>query len=96
MLGECKTMETQSQCDQMDMSAPCDPSMTARNTSCCVVSQAPVPTSKSEGSSPSIQEKSEPLDVLAAGLVHFESLDLYGARQYSSPPQQSLLCTFLI
>jgi hypothetical protein len=95
-LAECATPKTQSRCDQMNMDESGAPVVTASDTSCCSISDAPVPQSQNKASGFS----------LAAPILFFDATadiprtqGLLPARivQDLSPrPLQSLLCTFLI
>lgn len=95
--GDCPSVETQSQCDKMDMGEHAAPRITPRSTSCCVVSQAPLPESKNEASKTTVKLE------LAAALIPVINVEnpenirpLNVPQKLSPPPLRSLLCTFLI
>jgi len=95
--GNCGSAETRSQCDKMDMGEHTAPTVTSRNDSCCAVSQAPLPESKTEVSKISVKLEKAATSALAIEEVNSES---FGPRsqsqELSPPPLRSLLCTFLI
>ena len=95
--GNCASAQTQSQCDKMDMGEHAAQSMTAGSTSCCVVSQAPLPESKTEASKTTVKLE------LAATLTSVTNAEIPQnvhprsvPQKPSPPPLRSLLCTFLI
>src|SRR6266567_1945568 len=49
-LAECATPKTQSRCDQMNMDESGTQLVPASDTSCCSISQAPIPQSQFKGS----------------------------------------------
>jgi hypothetical protein len=95
--GECTRMETKAQCEKMDMTEHPSRTLTAGSTSCCVVSQAPLPESKNEAS-PTCDARTSagPLVSLGKVIEPDNAPVVSGPRDPSPPPQQSLLCTFLI
>ena len=95
--GECATPETQSQCENMDMGIPPVQSITTQTASCCTVSQAPLPESKSELAKSSAQVPAENLLSRTAEIIERDDTHTTPDLQDTSPPPlQSLLCTFLI
>jgi hypothetical protein len=95
-LAECATPKTQSRCDQMNLDESGTQVVTASDTSCCSISNAPVPQS---------QNKASGLSLAAAIAVLVPTGDTPNIQRLSpvlivhdlSPPSlQSLLCTFLI
>ena len=95
--GDCASMETQSQCDKMDMGEHAAQSITPRSPSCCVVSQAPLPESKTEASKTTVKLE---LAAALAPVINVENPEnvhpLNVPQELSPPPLRSLLCTFLI
>ena len=96
LVTDCASAETQSQCDQMDMGTHSSPALAASTVSCCAVSQAPVPETKSAPSIPALEQGPATISALAVKVVNFERGHLVDVRRASPPPLQSLLCTFLI
>ena len=95
--GSCASMETQSQCDKMDMSEHAAQSITTRSASCCAVSQAPLPESKTEVSKTTVKLELTATLTSATNVVNSENVHPRSVpRELSPPPLRSLLCTFLI
>lgn len=94
--AECATPENQSQCDQMGMQEEAPVVVATADTSCCFVTQAPVPQ----------MQQGAPDYTQAARIAQLErtedsprmqELRQTPSLQTPSPPSfQSLLCTFLI
>ena len=95
-LAECATPKAQSQCDQMNMNEIGTQLVAASDTSCCVVSNAPVPQLQYKASNLSLAAPIAVLD-LTIETPHTRHLPLVLIVQDISPPSvQSLLCTLLI
>lgn len=95
-LAECATPKTESRCDQMNMDESGTQLVAASDTSCCIVSKAPVPKLQYKASNLSL---AAPLAVLGltGDTPRVQRLPLVLIAQDVSPPSvQSLLCTFLI
>ena len=96
-VSECASTETQSQCDKMDMGEHTAPTVASPNNSCCAISQAPLPESKTEVSKTSVKLElaaalTSATDVAHSGQVRPRSVP----QELSPPPLRSLICTFLI
>ena len=97
LTADCASMDKPSPCDQMDM--PTHPSQTWRigTISCCALSQVPLPEAKHELSSPGPEQELAVVPVLSGQVTHTEGQARTNVlRDLSPPPQQSLLCTFLL
>jgi hypothetical protein len=95
-LAECATPKTQPRCDQMNMNEIGTQLVAASDTSCCVVSNAPVPQLQYKASNLSLAAPVAVLDV-TGDTPRIQHLPLVLIVQDVSPPSvQSLLCTFLI
>jgi len=96
-LGNCGSPETRSHCDKMGMGEHAAPTVTSRSNSCCTISQAPLPESKTEVSKTTVKLKlavalPSATDVVTSEGVHVPTIP----QELSPPPLRSLLCTFLI
>jgi hypothetical protein len=95
--AECATPAIQSRCDQMDMESDGAKLSPTPDTSCCSVSNAPIPVS---------QQKANGIALSSSPAIIVESMSVIPrcereagiefSEDYSPPPLQSLLCTFLI
>ncbi len=95
--GDCGSMEMQSQCDKMDMGEHAAQSITTRSASCCSVSQAPLPESKTEVSKTTVKLELAAALTSAINVANSENVHPRSVPQeLSPPPLRSLLCTFLI
>ena len=95
-LAECATAKTQSQCNQMNMDESGTQLVSAPGTSCCSISQAPIPQSQFKGTDLSLAARIEVLDPIG-DTPRIQQLPPALIVQDVSPPSvQSLLCTFLI
>lgn len=95
-LAECATPKAQSQCDQMNMDESGTQLVAASDTSCCVVSKAPIPQLQYKATDLSLARVIAVLD-LAGVTPRVQRLAPVLIGQNLSPPTlQSLLCTFLI
>lgn len=95
--SECATPQTETRCDQMGMNQAEDPSVSPTSKTCCVISEAPLPDAQSNaGELPATAGSA--LDSSAAPeIVRLENArPLEALQDFSSPPLQPLLCTFLI
>src|SRR2546425_11310604 len=95
--AECATPQTESQCDQMNTDASGPQLAAAPSTSCCVVSQAPLPESQTKPTEFSLAPTHAVVPELTWDLPRLENArpaDV--ARDVSPPSLQPLLCTFLI
>ena len=95
-LAECATPETQLQCAQMNMDESDLQLVPASDTSCCSISQAPIPQPQFKGSDVSLAAPSVILTP-ADDTPRVHSLLPDPIAPDTSPPRlQSLLCIFLI
>jgi len=95
-LAECATPKTESRCDQMNMDESGIQLVAASETSCCVISKAPIPQLQPKASGLSL---AAPIAVLdrTGDTPRIQQLPPVLIAQDASPPSvQSLLCTFLI
>gem|GEM_PF-2021263 len=95
--SECATPQTETHCDQMGMDQAERPSVSAASKTCCAISEAPLPEAQSNaGNLPatagSALDSSATPEVVR--LANTRLLDAH--HDFSSPPLQPLLCTFLI
>jgi hypothetical protein len=96
-LSDCASSETRSQCDKMDMGEHPASAVAPRSSFCCVISQAPLPESKTEVSKTTVKLELAAALTLGTDVVHSEKLSPPSVPQeLSPPPLRSLLCTFLI
>jgi hypothetical protein len=90
-------MEKPSPCDQMEMATHPSETWKVSTTSCCALSQAPLPEGKNELANPSPDQELDTVFILSA-----EAFRAAGATvtdvlcDPSPPPLRSLLCTFLL
>jgi hypothetical protein len=95
-LAECVTPKTQSRCDKMNMDESGIQLVAASDTSCCIVSRAPIPQFQSKATDLSLAARIEVLDP-TGDTRRIQQLPPALIVQDVSPPSlQSLLCTFLI
>lgn len=95
-LAECATPKTQPRCGQMNMNEIGSQLVAASDTSCCVVSNPPVPQLQYKASNLSLPAPIAVLD-LTGDTPRIQQPPLVHIVQDVSPPSvQSLLCTFLI
>jgi hypothetical protein len=95
--SECATPKTETHCERMGMEQAEHPSVSPASKSCCVISEAPLPEAQSNaGELPATAGSA--LDSSAAPeIVRLENVrPLEALQDFSSPPLQTLLCTFLI
>ncbi|SRR6266849_2477765 len=95
-LAECATPKTQSRCDQMNMDASGTQLVSASDTSCCSISQAPIPQSQFKGSDFSLAAPIAVLDPTGDTPRRQRLLPVVIVHDLSPPSLQSLFCTFLI
>ena len=96
-MAECATPQTKSRCDQMNMDESIPKVAAAPNSSCCSLSNAPVPATRQKMSEPSLA--AVPILVLDMSwkLPRIkEQRPTQIEQALSPPPLQSLFCTFLI
>lgn len=95
--SECATPQTETHCERMGMEQTERPSVLPASKTCCVISEAPVPEAQSNAGQLQVTAGSA-LDANSAPvIVRLESKQPVEALQdFSSPPLQPLLCTFLI
>src|SRR5713101_1698440 len=95
-LAECATPKTQSRCDQMNMDESGTQLVAASDTSCCSISQAPIPQSQFKGSDLSLAGPIAVLDPTGdtTRIQHLRPVLIL--HDLSPPSLQSLFCTFLI
>jgi hypothetical protein len=97
MSDHCASMEPQSPCAGMSMDVHTAQAMGAADTSCCAISQVPLPESKSELSRATVQKMATTTLMVSIGLAYSENDVFADVSQDLSPPSlQSFLCTFLI
>src|SRR5712692_3260609 len=94
-LAECATPKTQLQCDQMNMDESGAQLVAAPDTSCCLVSNAPVPQFQYEASGLALAAPVAVLDP-TGDTPRIQRLPALIEHDISPPSLQSLLCTFLI
>lgn len=97
LAADCESMERPSPCDQMGM--PAHPSQTWKvsTTSCCTLSQAPLPEAKKELANPCSEQELGTVSMLSAEAFHSDGATVTDIlRDPSPPPLRSLLCTFLL
>jgi hypothetical protein len=95
-LAECATPKTESRCDQMNMAESVTQLVAASDTSCCIVSKAPVPQLQYKASNLSLAAPLAVLDLTGDTPRIQRLLPVLIAQDVSPPSVQSLLCTFLI
>ncbi len=95
-LAECATPQTRSQCDQMNMDESGTQLVAAPDTSCCLVSKAPIPQLQSKAADLSLAAPDSVLDPAGDTLRIQRLLPVLIVQELSPPSVQSLLCTFLI
>jgi hypothetical protein len=95
-LAECATPKTESRCDQMNMAESGIQLVTASDTSCCIVSRAPIPQFQSKASDVSLAARIEVLDPIDDTPRIMQLPPVLIVQDVSPPSVQSLLCTFLI
>ena len=95
-LAECATPKTQSQCDQMNMDESGTQLVSASDTSCCSISQAPIPQSQFKGSDLSLAAPIAVLDPTGDTPRVQRLRPVLIVLELSTPSLQSLFCTFLI
>jgi hypothetical protein len=96
--SDCVSPETRPPCDKMDMGEHTVPTVASRSNSCCAVSQAPLPESKTEVSETTVKLELAVALTPATDVVNPEKVRARSVPQefLSPPPLRSLLCTFLI
>lgn len=96
-LGNCGSAETRSQCDKMDMGEHTATVVSSRSNSCCAISQAPLPESKTEVPKTTVKLELAVALTSVTDVVNSERVRVPTVPQeLSPPPLRSLLCTFLI
>src|SRR5215467_3165882 len=96
-MAECATPLTKSRCDQMNMDESIPKVAAAPNASCCSLSNAPVPATRQKMSGLSLAAVSIVSLGIEWKLVRAkEQRPTQIEQALSPPPQQSVLCTFLI
>jgi len=95
-MTECATPKTESRCDQMKMDESGSQLVAASDTSCCVVSKAPIPQLQSKASGLSIAARPAVLDPTGGTPLIQQLPPVLNVQDLSPPSVQSLLCTFLI
>jgi hypothetical protein len=95
-LVECATPKTQSQCDQMNMEETGAQLISASDTSCCSISQAPIAQSQFKGSELFLAAPVAVLDPTGDSPRIQRVPPVVIVQDLSPPSVQSLLCTFLI
>ncbi|MBS1842494.1 MAG: hypothetical protein JSS69_16795 [Acidobacteria bacterium] len=95
-LAECATPQTQSQCDNMNMNQDDAPVLKASQTSCCILSGAPIPQSQHKTFELSAELATVGLDQPIDSPRMQPPLPFSVVQNPSPPSLQSLHCTFLI
>ena len=95
-MAECATPKTESRCDQMNMGECGIQLVAASETSCCVISKAPIPQLQPKESGISLAAPFAVLDRTGDTLRIQQLPPVLIAQDVSPPSVQSLLCTFLI
>lgn len=95
-LAECATPKTESRCDQMNMAESGIQLVTASDTTCCIVSRAPIPQLQPKASGISLAAPIAVLDRTGETPRIQQLPPVLIAQDVSPPSVQSLLCTFLI
>jgi hypothetical protein len=96
ILAECATPQTQSQCDNMNLNNSDAPVLKASESSCCILSGAPIPQSQHKTFEFSAELATVGLD-RPIDSPRTQPLPPFSVVQNPSPPSfQSLHCTFLI
>src|SRR5713101_1735861 len=95
--AECATPKTQTRCDRMNMDEGETRAVASAGTSCCYVSQAPLPESQYKAYGLSLTAIPS---VIRGALLEPPAAGNQGpavvVQDPSPPPLQSFLCTFLI
>jgi hypothetical protein len=95
--SECATPQTETHCERMGMKRAERPSVSPASKTCCVISEAPLPEAQSNAGNLPATSGSALYSSPAPVIVRLESKQPVEALQeFSSPPLQLLLCTFLI
>src|SRR6266567_5030233 len=95
-LAECATPKTQSRCEKMNMDESGTQLVPVSDTSCCSVSQAPIPQSQFKGSDLSLAAPIAVLNPTGDTPRIQRLLPVLLVRDLSPPRLQSFLCIFLI
>ena len=96
-LVECATPKTESRCDQMNMDESGAKFAAGPDTSCCYISNAPLPESQYVAPELSLTATPAVVSDATRDLPRLQGVRLADvAQNLSPPPLQSLLCTFLI
>lgn len=95
---ECATPQTKRNCERMGMGHAEGPPVSVANSSksCCSISQAPAPETRTWAGSFSVAAVPALASNIFVVAVPFEILRSRAVNQDSSPPLQPVLCTFLI
>jgi hypothetical protein len=95
--SECATPQTETHCERMGMDETEGPSVSPASKTCCLISEAPLPDAQHRaGNLPAMAVSA--LDSSAAPVIIRleDARPLEVLQDFSSPPIQPLLCTFLI
>src|SRR6266568_198895 len=90
-LAECATPKTQSRCDNMNMDGSGTQLVPASDTSCCSLSQAPIPQSQFKGSDFSPAAPRAVLNTIGHASRVQRLLPVVTVQDLSPPKLQSLL-----
>jgi hypothetical protein len=95
--SECATPQTETHCERMGMEQAERLSVSPGSKTCCVLSEAPLPEAQSNAGELQATAGSA-LDASSAPLIvrHGSKQPVEALQDFSSPPLQTLLCTFLI
>lgn len=95
--SECGTPQTETHCERMGMDQAEGPSVSPASKTCCVISEAPLPEEQSSAGNLPATAGSAPDSSAVPEIVRLENArPLDELQDFSSPPLQPLLCTFLI
>lgn len=95
-MAECATPKTQSECDQMNMEESGTRLVAGSDTSCCLISNAPIAQSQYKESGLFLATPIAALDPMGNTPRNQREPLVLTVRDLSPPPLQSRLCTFLI
>ena len=96
-MGDCATRTAETPCDMMDMPSSPPAAIASQPQSCCTIARAPVPEPRVRVSKVSVELKLEVSPSLNAGTAKASDIASVPVFvDFSPPPLQSLLCSFLI
>jgi hypothetical protein len=94
--AECATPQARAQCDHMNMDESGTRLVAVSDTSCCVVSKAPIPDLQYKAADLSLARVIAVLDPTGDTPRIQQLPSVIMVQAFSPPTLQSLLCTFLI